>query len=86
MIAADFSRTTGRHGKRGERYVLIEAGHAGQNISLQAMAMGLATVMVGALSDEEVAQVVSLGSQYQPLYVIPVGHSGICAEGSNAVS
>jgi SagB-type dehydrogenase family enzyme len=74
VIVADYSRTTRRYGNRGERYVLMEVGHAGQNISLQAIAMGLATVMVGAFKDEEISHVMQLSSNYEPLYVIPVGY------------
>lgn len=77
VIVADYSRTTRRYGSRGKRYVLMEAGHAGQNISLQAVAMGLATVMVGAFRDEEVSNVIKLSSNYEPLYVIPVGYPHI---------
>ncbi|MHC4573297.1 MAG: SagB/ThcOx family dehydrogenase [Planctomycetota bacterium] len=32
VFAAQFSRTTGRYGKRGIRYVYMEAGHAAQNV------------------------------------------------------
>jgi SagB-type dehydrogenase family enzyme len=75
VIVADYTRTTRRYGNRGRRYVLMEVGHAGQNISLQAIAMGLATVMVGAFSDEEVSKVIGLNPNFEPLYVIPVGYS-----------
>ena len=68
-----FPRTTCRYGRRGERYVHIEVGHVGQNVSLQAIALGLATVMVGAFEDEEVRKVLKVDEQFKPLYVIPVG-------------
>ena len=74
VIVADYSRTTRRYGDLGRRYVLMEAGHVGQNVSLQAVAMGLATVMVGAFRDEEVATVMRLNPDFEPLYVIPVGY------------
>ena len=62
-----------RYGARGERYVHIEVGHAGQNIYLQATALGLATVAIGAFYDEKVKEVLRLGKQYKPLYIMPVG-------------
>jgi len=74
VIAAEYERTMKRYGNRGRRYVLMEVGHAGQNISLQAIAMGLATVMVGAFKDEEVSKVIRLNPKFEPLYVIPVGY------------
>lgn len=71
IIAADYGRTTGHYGQRGMRYVHMEAGHVGQNISLQAIALGLGTVMIGAFEDRQVKEV--LGIEEEPLYIIPVG-------------
>jgi len=71
IIAADYGRTTGHYGQRGMRYVHMEVGHVGQNISLQAIALGLGTVMIGAFEDRQVKDV--LGIQEEPLYIIPVG-------------
>jgi SagB-type dehydrogenase family enzyme len=62
-----------RYGGRGERYVHMEVGHAGQNIYLQATALGLATVAIGAFDDEQVREVLRLDKQYKPLYIMPVG-------------
>ncbi len=71
IIAADYSRTTSHYGQRGIRYVHMEVGHVGQNISLQANALGLGAVMIGAFDDLEVKEV--LGIKEEPLYLIPVG-------------
>jgi SagB-type dehydrogenase family enzyme len=71
VIAADYERTTSRYGARGERYVHIEIGHAGQNIYLQAEALGLGTVAVGAFDDPKVREL--LGIEEEALYIMPVG-------------
>jgi SagB-type dehydrogenase family enzyme len=71
IIVADYSRTTGHYGQRGNRYVHMEVGHVGQNVSLQAISLNLGTVMIGAFGDEEVKEV--LGIKEEPLYIIPVG-------------
>lgn len=71
IIAADYHRTTGHYGQRGIRYVHMEVGHMGQNISLQAIALNLGTVMIGAFSDQEIKEI--LGIEEEPLYIIPVG-------------
>lgn len=71
IIAADYSKTTGHYGQRGIRYVHMEVGHVGQNVSLQAIALSLGTVMIGAFEDKEVKEV--LGIKEEPLYIIPVG-------------
>jgi len=73
VVCALHARTAYRYGRRGERYVHMEVGHVGQNVSLQAAALGLATVMVGAFEDEEVGKVLKLGNQIKPLYIIPIG-------------
>jgi len=71
VIAADYGRTTRRYGPKGIRYVHMEAGHVGQNISLQANALSLGTVMIGAFDDGQVREI--LGIDEEPLYIIPVG-------------
>ena len=73
VFTAIYSRTTKKYGKRGKRYVRIEVGHAGQNVFLQATAMGLGTVVVGAFTDSSVSQVLQLEDGEQPLSLMPVG-------------
>jgi len=58
---------------RAERYCMIEAGHIGQNILLTAEALGLGACPVGAFRDGEVLDVLGLGDDHLPLYLIPVG-------------
>ena len=73
VICALYERTLKRYGTRGERYVHMEVGHAGQNVYLQAVALGLATVAIGAFDDEQVGRVLGLDKPYKPLYIMPVG-------------
>ncbi len=72
-ISAIYKRTTAKYGERGIRYVHMEAGHAAQNLLLQAAALGLGAVLLGAFSDERVRQVLMLNQTETPLYLIPVG-------------
>lgn len=72
-ITAVHERTARRYGARAERYVAMEAGHASQNIYLQATALQLGTVAIGAFHDAEVAAVLQLGGGEAPLYLMPVG-------------
>jgi SagB-type dehydrogenase family enzyme len=75
VIAAVYQRTERRYGDRAARYVWIEAGHVAQNIHLQAVAMGLGSVPVGAFDDRQVHRVLSLPEDQMPLYIIPVGYT-----------
>jgi SagB-type dehydrogenase family enzyme len=75
-ISAIPSRTTGKYGNRGARYVQLEAGHAAQNLLLAACALGLDGVPVGAFSDEDLGLALQLTPGALPLYLIPVGWSG----------
>ena len=74
IITARFSNTTARYGERGIRYVYIEVGHCAQNIHLEAVALGLGSVPVGAFDDAELTDVLGLEHE-EPLYIIPVGYS-----------
>jgi SagB-type dehydrogenase family enzyme len=73
VICALYHRTSYRYGRRGERYVHMEVGHVGENIHLQAVALGLATLEVGAFHDEEVSKVLGVEEQIKPLYIMPLG-------------
>ncbi len=73
VIAADYERTTRIYGERGIRYVHMEVGHVGQNIYLEATALGLGTVAVGAFYDDDVRKIIGAPENHHPLYVMPVG-------------
>ncbi|MFQ5753707.1 MAG: SagB/ThcOx family dehydrogenase [bacterium] len=73
VITAIYERTTNKYGERGIRYVHLDAGHAAQNILLQAEALHLRGVPVGAFHDRHIAQVLKLNEREKPLYLIPVG-------------
>ncbi len=72
-LVADYARTTGRYGERGRRYVHMEAGHISQNLYLQAVALGLGSVAVGAFDDDRAARVLGIESPRVLLYLHPVG-------------
>lgn len=74
VITAIYERTTVKYGERGIRYVHLEAGHVCQNILLQATALGLGAVPVGAFDDGHVRKIINLSGEYVPLYVVPVGY------------
>jgi SagB-type dehydrogenase family enzyme len=74
VIAAVYARIAAKYGKeRGIRYTHLEAGHAAQNLLLQAVALNLGGVPMGAFRDEQVQKVLSMPADQSPLYLIPVG-------------
>jgi SagB-type dehydrogenase family enzyme len=74
VVAAVPARTAARYGARADRYVTLEAGHAAQSLLLQAVALGLGAVPVGAFDDAAVVELVGLADGEEPLYLLPVGH------------
>ncbi|MFW5743581.1 MAG: SagB/ThcOx family dehydrogenase [Spirochaetota bacterium] len=73
VLGADYEVTRRRYGERGaERYVHMDAGHAAQNVLLQAVALGLGAAPIGAFDDAAVARLLRMDTE--PLYLIPVGY------------
>lgn len=73
IISAVYERTSVRYGVRTERYVNMEVGHAGQNIYLQCVSLGIGTVMIGAFNDQSVKKVLELPEEENPLAIYPLG-------------
>lgn len=74
VINAVFERTSQKYGEaRTPRYVHMEVGHAAQNILLQAVALELGGVPIGAFYEEQIIEALALPPDQVPLYLIPVG-------------
>jgi SagB-type dehydrogenase family enzyme len=73
VIAAVPARTARKYGPRAERYCLLEAGHVAQNILLQATALRLGGVPIGAFEDKRVSKLLKLSDDYRVLYLVPIG-------------
>ncbi len=74
VIAAVYRRVEVKYGPaRTPRYVHIEVGHAAQNLLLEAEALGLGTVPIGAFYDDKVKAALGLPDDHEPLYLIPAG-------------
>jgi len=73
IVVAKPAISAAKYGGRAERYCTLEAGHVAQNILLTAEALGLGACPMGAFRDEAVLEVLGLGNDYLPLYLIPVG-------------
>jgi SagB-type dehydrogenase family enzyme len=73
-MTAVVARTASKYGDRATRYVHLEAGHAAQSLLLQAVALGLGGVPIGAFDDDGIQRVLGLTQGEEPVYLIPVGH------------
>lgn len=75
VVTAVFTRTEAKYDRaRSPRYVHMEAGHAAQNVLLQAVSLDLGAVPIGAFEDIRVQEVLGLPTDHEPLYLIPIGH------------
>jgi len=54
--------------------MLLEAGHIAQNIHLQAVSLGLASVPIGAFDISQVHDICNLPTALEPIYIICVGY------------
>ncbi len=77
VLSAVYERTTKKYRRRGTAYVHMEAGHVVQSISLQAVALGLGSVVVGAFEQDRVSQILGLPESEVPLGLMAVGKSSV---------
>jgi SagB-type dehydrogenase family enzyme len=54
-------------------WMYLEAGHAAQNVYLQAVSLKMGGVVMGGFKDEDVRKVLNLSEKQQPLYIMPIG-------------
>jgi SagB-type dehydrogenase family enzyme len=73
VISAAFAVSAKKYGALGERFATLEAGHAAQNILLEATALRLAATPVGSFDATELRNAIELPADETPLYLIPIG-------------
>jgi SagB-type dehydrogenase family enzyme len=74
ILTAVFQRTRWRYRERAYRYILLEAGHIGQNLYLAATGLGLGACAVGAFLDDQVNDLLGVdGEEEAALYLLTVG-------------
>ena len=76
FLTAEFARSQKKYGPRGYRYMLLEAGHAAQNICLAATEQGLGSLCIGGFIDSKLNQYLGFdGVGEAVLYALAVGYS-----------
>ena len=74
VLSAIFQRTRWKYRERTYRYVLLEAGHIGQNLYLTATSMRLGACAVGAFLDDDLNDLLGLdGRAEAALYIVSIG-------------
>ena len=75
VFTANRRRSAARYGSRGaELYSLQDATIAASYAQLAAVALGLATVWIGAFNEEEVGKALSLPRTERPIIILPLGY------------
>lgn len=74
FLTAVFTRTKIKYRERAYRFVLLDAGHIGQNICLAASACGLGAVTIGGFYDDEANDLLDIdGVNDSALYLAALG-------------
>lgn len=73
FLVGDLEPLMSRYGERGYRYLLLEAGHAAQNLCLAATALGIPHVPVGGFDDARVSAGLGVNGRRLPLYSVVLG-------------
>jgi SagB-type dehydrogenase family enzyme len=69
-----FERTQAKYGERGYRFVLLEAGHAAQNLLLVARSLGLQAAPIGGFCEDALGAALGLDqARESPVYTVLVG-------------
>ncbi len=74
IITGILKRSSIKYNERAYRFMLLEAGHVGQNLCLSAGALQLGNVMLGGFMDDEVNALLGVdGLQEAALYAAAIG-------------
>lgn len=65
LISAIFQRTMFKYNERGYRFVLLDAGHVGQNICLMSTAMNLGSLPIGGFLDDELNRLLDIDGVHE---------------------
>ena len=73
-MTSQFERTQMKYGERGYRYILLEAGHIGQNICLVSETLGLKCCALGGTMDKNLEELLDIdGETESVVYGFAIG-------------
>jgi SagB-type dehydrogenase family enzyme len=74
FFTAIFERSVFKYGDRGYRFVLMEAGHAAQNLNLAAAGLGFGALNVGGFVDRTIDEFLAVdGVTHSTVYIVAAG-------------
>lgn len=73
IITGNYKKESSKYGNRSERFVHMEAGHAAENVYLQAVSLNLGTVSIGMFDEQVLKKAFGIPRDEDPLYIMPVG-------------
>ncbi len=73
VVVGVFGRMSAQYGSRGVKYVYMEIGHITENVCLQATALNLGSIVIGAFFEDQVNKILQLPTIEQPVAIVPVG-------------
>jgi SagB-type dehydrogenase family enzyme len=74
VLAGLFERVQWKYADRSYRYILLEAGHLGQNVYLAATALGLGPCGIGAFFDDDLNRLLGIdGRDEAAVYLLALG-------------
>lgn len=74
VVTGEYARSEIKYSQRGRMFTHIESGCVGQNVFLQAEALGLKAGMIGAFVNKQVIESLMLPPNHDPLLLMPVGY------------
>jgi len=75
IITGEYQRSAMKYGAAGKQYTIIEVGHIGQNIFLQAVALGLDCAIIGAFQETHIIDTLKCNKNHIPYSIMPVGYT-----------
>ena len=74
IVAGSVRKLSPKAGSKAGKFLNLEAGHVAENIQLQAVSLGLASVPVGDFEPRNVGRVCALPGEIEPLLIVCVGY------------
>jgi SagB-type dehydrogenase family enzyme len=74
IVTGSSKRLSEQFKNDARKYMLLQAGHAAQNIQLQAVSLGLGSVTIGGFNTRDVSKTCKVPREMEPVYIISVGY------------